>query len=222
MADNLFCGSFSVDDGFIGLGLIGPAKVIACHGELIVLPCRVDLGSGRRSVGERDVDAGNGGVGVGYLRKRYDAYDIDNDDKTQDDKERRLFARLIVLGGFARGAAIASSVRWWLLGRIAVCLALLTLLSLLVRALGSVCRTTLLTVARRDRTRRLNAAGVPARLLRIGNQLSSIVLRHRMHILRFSPCGSSCFYWACIIEIALLFVVRKRWHSKEVGHLSHL
>ena len=32
-------------------------------------------------------------------------------------------------------------------------LTLLTLLSLLVRALGSVCRTTLLTVARRDRTR---------------------------------------------------------------------
>ena len=51
---------------------------------------------------------------------------------------------------------IASSVRGWLLGRIAVCLALLTLLtllSLLVRALGSVCRTMLLTVARRDRTR---------------------------------------------------------------------
>ena len=43
-----------------------------------------------------------------------------------------------------------------------------------------------------------------------------------MHILRFSPCGSLCFYWACIIAIALLFVVRKRWHSKEVGHLSHL
>ena len=190
-----------------------------------MLPCRVDLGGGRRSVGERDVYAGDGGVGVGYLRKRYDAYDIDNDDETKDDKERCLFARLIVAGGLARGAAIASSVRGGLLGRIAVCLVLLTLLtllSLLVRALGSVCRTTLLTVARRDRTRRLNAAGVPARLLRIGNQLSSIVLRHRMHILRFSPCGSSCFYWACIIAIALLFVVRKRWHSKEVGHLSHL
>ena len=152
----------------------------------------------RRSVGKRDVDAGDGGIGVGYLRKRYDAYDIDNDDKTQDDKERRLFARLIVLGGFARGAAIASTVRGGLLGRIAVCLALLTLM---VRALGSVCRTTLLTVTRRDRTRRLNATGVPARLLRIGNQLSSIVLRHRMHILRISPCGSSCFYWACIIAI---------------------
>ena len=198
MADNLFCGSFAVDDGLIGLGLIGPAKVIACHGELIVLPCRVDLGGGRRSVGKRDVDAGDGGIGVGYLRKRYDAYDIDNDDKTQDDKERRLFARLIVLGGFARGAAIASTVRGGLLGRIAVCLALLTSM---VRALGSVCRTTLLTVTRRDRTRRLNATGVPARLLRIGNQLSSIVLRHRMHILRISPCGSSCFYWACIIAI---------------------
>ena len=65
MADNLFCGSFAIDDGLIGLGLIGPAKVIACHGELIVLPCRIDLGSGRRSVGERDVDAGDGGVGVG-------------------------------------------------------------------------------------------------------------------------------------------------------------
>lgn len=81
---------------------------------------------------------GDGGVGVGYLRKRYDAYDIDNDDKTQDDKERRLFARLIVLGGFARGAVIASTVRGGLLGRIAVCLALLTLLALLVRALRSV------------------------------------------------------------------------------------
>ena len=65
MANDLFCGSFAVDDGLIGLGLIGPAKVIACHGELIVLPCRVDLGGGRRSVGERDVDTGNGGVGVG-------------------------------------------------------------------------------------------------------------------------------------------------------------
>ena len=52
VADDLFCGSLSVDDGFIGLGLKGPAKVIACHGELIVLPCRVDLGGGRRSVGE--------------------------------------------------------------------------------------------------------------------------------------------------------------------------
>ena len=91
-----------------------------------------------------------------------------------------------------------TTVRGGLLGRIAVCLALLTLM---VRALGSVCRTTLLTVTRRDRTRRLNATGVPARLLRIGNQLSSIVLRHRMHILRISPCGSSCFYWACIIAI---------------------
>jgi len=201
VVDDLFCGSFAVDDGLIGLGLIGPAKVIARHGELIVLPRRVDLGGGSRSVGERDVDAGDGGVGVGYLRKRYDAYDIDNDDKTQEDKERRLFARLIVPGGFARGAAIASTVLGGLLGRIAVCLALLTLLALLVRALRSVCRTTLLTVARRDRTRRLNAAGVPAWLLRIGNQLSSIVLRHRVHILRISPCGSSYFYWACIIAI---------------------
>ena len=163
-----------------------------------MLPSRVDLGGGRRSVGERDIDAGDSGVGVGYLRKRYDAYDIDNDDKTQNDKERRLFARLIVFGGFACGAAIASSVRGGLLGRIAICLALLMLL---VRTLGNVCRTSLLTAARRDRTRRLNAAGVPARLLRIGNQLSSIVLRHRMHILRISPCGSSCFYWACIIAI---------------------
>lgn len=80
MVDDFFCSSFTVDDGFIGLGLIGPAKVISCHGEFIVLPCRVDLGGGRRRVGERDVDAGDGGVGVGYLRKRYDAYDIDNDD----------------------------------------------------------------------------------------------------------------------------------------------
>ena len=64
MVDDFFCSSFTVDDGFIGLGLIGPAKVIACHGELIVLPRGVDLGCGRRGVGERDVDAGNGGVGV--------------------------------------------------------------------------------------------------------------------------------------------------------------
>lgn len=48
------------------------------------------------------------------------------------------------------GPPIASGVRGGLLGRIAVCLALL---SLLVWALESVCSTTLLTVARRDRTR---------------------------------------------------------------------
>ena len=171
-------------------GILTPQTVIWDTGQKFDITCISEVLPRKYSK--------TGGVGVRYLRKRYDAYDIDNDDKTQDDKERRLFARLIVLGGFTCGAAIASSVRGGLLGGIAVCLALLTLL---VRALRSVCRTTLLTVARRDRTRRLNAAGVPARLLRIGNQLSSIVLRHRMHILRISPCGSSCFYWACIIAI---------------------
>ena len=86
VANDLFCGSFAVDDGLIGLGLIGPAKVIARDGELVVLPCRVNLGGGRRGVGERDVHAGDGGVGVGDLRERYDTHDVDDGDKAQDDK----------------------------------------------------------------------------------------------------------------------------------------
>ena len=228
VGDDLFCCRLAVDDGFIGFGLVGPTKFVARDGELKVLPGRVHLGGGRRGVGERDVDAGDGRVGVGDLRERHDAHDIDNDDEAQDDEERRLFAGLFVRPVLVCRGAVAR-MRWTLVGGIATCRALLiglVLLMLLVGLLlmlrGASSRALLLGVRGRDGARRLDAAGLPAGLLRIGNQLSAVVLRHRLHILRVSPCGSSCFIWACIIAITLLIVVWKQWHSKEVGQMSHL
>ena len=48
--DDLACRGLAVDDRLVGFGLVGPAKVVARHGELVMLPCRVDFGGGRRGV----------------------------------------------------------------------------------------------------------------------------------------------------------------------------
>ena len=206
MTDNFFCSSFAVDDGLIGFGLVGPVKVVARDGELVVLPCRVNLSGGGRGVGKRDIDAGDGGVGVSNLRKRHDAYDVDDSYEAEDDEERCLAARLFSLcGAFVGGAAVVgnSSVRRALVvtgsicGTMLVLLILLTLLMLaLIAARGGLCRAVLLTMGWRDGTRRLDATGLPTWLLRIGNQLAAVDLRHRVYFLRVSLCGSSCFNWA--------------------------
>ena len=86
----------------------------------------------------------------------------------------------------------------------------------LIRTLRGIGRTVLLGVSRRDGARRLDAAGMPTGLLRIGDHAAAVDLRHRIYFLRVSPCGSSCFNWACIIAISLLFVVRKQYQFGEV------
>ena len=79
----------------------------------------------------------------------------------------------------------------------AMCGTLLTLLMLaLIGARGGICRAVLLTMGWRNGTRRLDASGLPAGLLRIGDQLAAVELRHRVYFLRVSLYGSSCFNWA--------------------------
>ena len=82
-------------------------------------------------------------------------------------------------------------------GTLLVLLILLTLLMLaLIGARRGICRAVLLAMGRRDGTGRLDASGLPVGLLRVGNQLAAVDLRHRIYFLRVSPCGSSCFNWA--------------------------
>ena len=230
-ADNLVGGFLAIDDGIVGLGLVGPAKVVARHGELVVLPCRVDLGGCRRCVRERDVDAGDGGVGVSDLRERHDAYDVDDCYEAEDYKEGRLSARRAAFAGaLVRGPAIVcrASVRRALRGGATLCGTLLILLMRLVltliRALRGIGRAVLLAANRRDGARRLDAASMPTGLLRIGNHVAAVDLRHRIYFLRVSPYGSSCFNWACIIAITCCL-----WCGNGIGlekstypHTPHL